>query len=535
MEDFGVNMTERGVFPGVLPDTRERSSQKRYSLSLGEVRGLAREGVIIPVYRALPADVHTPVLTYHNLLSETQRSQERIPLSFSPSFLLESFEGGERLGRYSYIGISPKEGIILRGDEITQARNDGTITIQKADSKDPLKAIQDKVAKTVVKTPGLPPFVGGYVGYIGYEVISAYEDTVPTSNPDILGVPDAILFNYDNVIVFDHVRDELKVVGNIYVEDPTSIDQQYHETTSKIELIIDQIHRQNPLNGKKSERKVASYPIDSNFSEEEYMRAVERIKEYILDGDAFQVVLSQRFTRKTDVAPFSIYRALRRVNPSPFMAYYDFGDFQIIGASPELLLKVDEGTVTTWPIAGTRPRGQTPEEDERLEDELKRNEKENAEHAMLVDLGRNDISKVAAIGSVRVERLMEIERFSYVMHLTSEVRGRLSNERTSLDALRGVFPAGTVSGAPKIRAMQIIDELETEKRGPYAGAMGYVSYDGNLEMAITIRTIVYKDGIAYIQAGGGIVADSDPKAEYEETVNKSKASLRAIELAEEEY
>ncbi|MDO8573335.1 MAG: anthranilate synthase component I [Candidatus Daviesbacteria bacterium] len=486
--------------------------------------------MVVPVYRTLPSDLYTPASAYLNLLGE------RTGFSSSPSFLLESVVGGEKVGRYSYIGIAPKDGIVLKDGVISELRRDNKVPTQRIESTDPLRAIQDSVSKVIAKTPGLPPFVGGYVGYIGYEVVSSFEDTVPTSNPDVLGVPDAMLFNYDNVVVFDHVRNELKVTGNIHVENPDDLEEQYTEVTSRIDQIVDRI--QSPLPAKSPKRigrEVKKGVTESNFSKEDYLKAIEKAKEYVCAGDIIQVVLSQRFARKTEADPFSLYRALRRVNPSPFMIYFDYGDFQIIGASPELLLKVEDGIVTTCPIAGTRPRGQTPEEDEKLAEELKNNEKEKAEHRMLLDLGRNDVGKIAASGTVSVTRIMEVERFSHVMHLASEVQGKLRDQYTSLDALRSAFPAGTLSGAPKIRAMQIIDELENEKRGPYGGVMGYISYDGNLEMAITIRTMVFKDGTAYAQAGGGIVYDSDPEAEFEETIIKSKGSLKAIDLAEKEY
>ncbi len=451
----------------------------------------------------------------------------------SPSFLLESVVGGDKLGRYSYIGVAPKEGIILKDGKISHLRRDDTVSSLNTESTDPLTVIQDQVSRVIVKRSDLPPFFGGYVGYLGYEVINLFEPKVPVSNPDVLGVPDAMLFNYDNVVVFDHAKNEVKVIGNIDVDD--DLEEGYQQTTARIDQLVDRIQTTLPLTGKKSKGPVEHQSTRSNFERPEYLKRVERIKEYIIAGDTIQVVFSQRFARKTDADPFSLYRALRRVNPSPFMAYFDYGDFQIIGASPELLLKVEEGVITTCPIAGTRPRGKTPEEDEKLAMELSHNEKEKAEHRMLLDLGRNDVGRVSAPGTVRVPKVMEIERFSHVMHLSSEVQGRLSDQYTSLDALRSVFPAGTLSGAPKIRAMQIIDELEQEKRGPYGGAMGYISYNGNLEMAITIRTMVFKDGTAYIQAGGGIVYDSEPEAEFMETISKAQASMRAIDLAEEEY
>lgn len=513
-----------------------REPPKNYSLSLEEFKKVAKEGVVIPIYRTIFSDLDTPISTYLKLAEENKRGKENEESRFSPLFLLESVEGGERIGRYSYIGISPKEGIVVKGDEISELKNDGTVSTQKTDKPiDPLKAIQDKVRKSIVKTPGLPPFVGGFIGYLGYEVGSAFETTVPKSNPDVIKIPDAMLFNFDSVVEFDHVRHELKVIGNINVEHLIDLERQYYETTSKIDQIVDRINSPIRFESKKSKESIVHNAEQSNFEKEEYIKAIEKIKEYIIAGDVIQVVISQRWARKTNAEPFSLYRALRRINPSPFMVYFDFGDFQIIGASPELLLKVEDGNITTWPIAGTRPRGQTPEDDERLAEELKKDEKENAEHNMLLDLGRNDVGLVSAPGTVKVTRLKEVERFSHVMHLTSEVQGRLSDKYTSLDALRSAFPAGTVSGAPKIRAMQIIDEIEPEKRGAYAGALGYVSYDGNLEMAITIRTMVFKEGVAYIQAGGGIVYDSDPNTEWDETVRKAAASLRAIDLAEEEY
>ena len=370
------------------------------------------------------------------------------------------------------------------------------------------------------------------MGYLGYEVINTFEPKVPVSNPDVLGVPDAMLFNYDHVIVFDHAKNEIKVIGNISVDG--DLEEQYHQTTASIDQIVERIQSQPPMVMQKSER-FEHQPAQSNFEHAEYLEAVEKAKEYVSAGDVIQVVISQRFARKTDVGPFSLYRALRRVNPSPFMVYFDYGDFQIIGASPEFLLKVEDGAVTTNPIAGTRRVVESKEENQRLEKELSNNEKEKAEHRMLVDLGRNDVGRVSAPGTVDVPHLMEIKRFSHVMHLASEVQGKLSDQYTSLDALRSTFPAGTLSGAPKIRAMQIIDELEPEQRGPYGGVMGYISYDGNLQMAITIRTIVFKDRIAYVQAGGGIVYDSEPEAEFKETEDKAKASMRAIDLAEEEY
>lgn len=514
-----------------------RESNKKYSLNLEEVRKVAKEGTVVPIFRTLPSDLDTPVSAYLKLSQEKRVGQENKVDRFFRSFLLESVMGGESVGRYSYIGINPKEGVIVTANEISTLNSDGTVSTQNGERIDPLKAIQEKVSKTVVKTAGVPPFSGGYVGYLGYEVVSAFERTVPKSNPDVLGIPEAMLFNFDNIIVFDHARNELKIVGNINVDDAGDLDSQYREVTSKIDAIVDRIHTPVVVETKNTKKETVDKQVKSNFGKEEYMAKIRRIREYLEAGDAIQVVLSQRWARKTNADPFAIYRALRRVNPSPFMVYFDMGDFKVIGASPELLLKVENRSVSTWPIAGTRARGKTIEEDARLEEELRTNEKERAEHVMLVDLGRNDVGRISLPGTVKVPKLMEVSKYSNVMHLASEVTGKLADNYTPLDAQRSIFPAGTVSGAPKIRAMQIIDELETEQRGAYAGEMGYISYDGDLEMAITIRTIVFdgKTKTAYIQAGGGIVFDSDPEAEYEETIAKSKGSLRAIDLAEEEY
>lgn len=512
-----------------------RDPPKKYSLSLEEVRKIAKEGVVIPICRTLPADIYTPVLIYMQLA--TQEASH-----FSPRFLFESVEGGERKGRWSYIGALPKDGIVVRDDEISERKSDGTISdSQKADGPiDPLLAIQDGLGKIVVKTPGLPPFTGGYVGYLGYEIGSAFEPSVPKTKPDVLGVPDAILFNFDNVVAFDHVRHELKVIGNINVGNPDDLERQYRQATSKIDRIVGRIHSPIRFKNKKSEKMVIHSPAQSNFQKPDYLKQlVEKPKEYIVAGDIIQVVTSQRWRRETTALPFDIYRAQCRVNPSPFMAYLDYGDFQIISASPELLVKVEDGKISTWPLAGTRGRGKTPEEDKLLEEDLKNDPKEKAEHIMLVDLGRNDVGRVAAPGTVKVSHLMEVEYYSHVMHMGSRVDGELASDKSSLDALRSTFPAGTVSGAPKIRAMQIIDELETEKRGPYAGVIGHIAYDSNLSMAITIRTMVYKKengkGVVYLQAGGGIVYDSIPEAEYQETLKKMAASDKAIDLAEEEY
>ncbi|TSC88028.1 MAG: anthranilate synthase component I [Microgenomates group bacterium Gr01-1014_7] len=477
----------------------------------------------------MAANFYTPAGVYLGLVSV--ESAENDPKQ--PSFLLESIERGDSLGRYSYIGVGPKAGVVLRDGEISHHNRDGTVSRLSNASKDPLAVIREEVSRPTVKIPRLSPFTGGYVGYLGYEMISIFEPKVSVSNPDVLGVPDAMLFNYDHIIAFDHARNEINVIGNIHVNG--DLEEQYQQTTAAIDQIIDRIKSRPPMIMREQEIELEHQSAQSNFEHSKYLEAVEKAREYVSAGDVIQVVISQRFARKTEADPFSLYCALRMINPSPFMTYLDYGDFQIIGASPELLLRVNEGTVTTNPIAGTRPVVTAEEENKRLEEELSNNEKEKAEHRMLVDLGRNDVGRVSAPGTVRVPELMKIKRFSHVMHIASEVQGQLADQYFSLDALRSTFPAGTLSGAPKIRAMQIIDELEPEKRGPYGGVMGYIAYNGNVEMAITIRTMVYKDGIAYVQAGGGIVYDSVPEEEFIETINKAKASMRAIDVAEEEY
>ena len=514
-----------------------REPSRRYSLTLEEFKKVAKEGVVVPIYRTLSSDFDTPVRMFDKLAGKENKASH-----FFPSVLLESVTGGESVGRYSYICINPKEGIRVTANDISKLRPDGIISTERGERIDPLKVIQDEVSKTVVRTPGDPPFSGGYVGYLGYEVVGAFEDTVPKSKPDPLGVPEAMLFNYDNIIVFDHARNELKIVGNIDVRDTRDLDGQYAEALSKIDQTVTRILAPEKIETKSIERKIIQSDIKSNFTNEEYRAAVQKVIDYLNSGDAIQVVISQRFAKETSASPFAIYRALRRGNPSPYMTYMDFGDFQIISSSPELIAQCEDGNITAHSIAGTRPRGKTEEEDAALENELKTSEKQKAEHVMLVDLVRNDMGRIATVGSVVVEKLMEVVRFSNVMHLASVIKGKLRSGLTSLDALRSFFPAGTVSGAPKIRAMQIIDEIEPEKRGVYSGGIGYIDHSGNFKMAIGIRTALFKAGAVpdalgtvYAQAGGGIVVDSDPEDERQETVDKAAAIFRAVKLAEEEY
>jgi anthranilate synthase component 1 len=379
---------------------------------------------------------------------------------------------------------------------------------------------------------GLPRFTGGAVGYLSYEAIRHFEPRVPIGENEVLNLPEAIFMFVDTMLVFDHLKHTIKVVAHARLDG--DIDAAYRQAVWRIDELVGRLAQPLPS---------VAYPVEalpspgdqavrSNMSLEEYLHKVERCRQYIIAGDIIQVVLSQRFSRPTSAHPLSIYRALRAINPSPYMYYLQTADCHIVGASPEMLVRVEDGVVSTHPIAGTRPRGRDSEEDRALEEDLRSDEKETAEHIMLLDLGRNDIGRVSQPGTVQVSQLMEVERYSHVMHLISHVSGRLRRDMSHYDALRACFPAGTVSGAPKIRAMEIIAELEADRRGPYAGAVGYFSFSGNLDTAITIRTLVVKDGVAHVQAGGGIVYDSVPEREHQECVNKAKAVLAAISQAE---
>jgi len=475
--------------------------------SLDEVRRRAGEGNLIPIYREVVADLETPVSAYLKVASGAN------------SFLLESVEGGERLARYSFIGTQPYR--IVRTGAGTPA---GQV--------DPLRIVEAELAPfRVVPVEGLPRLHGGAVGYIAYDAARYFEPRLTVPEPDPVAAPESVLLFVDTLLVFDHVRHTIKVVSHARLDG--DIETAYRQATWRINELVERL--QQPLAGTgPSNNEIAGLDrsVRSNMTRERYTEMVERGKEYIVAGDCIQVVLSQRFTRDTDAHPFNIYRSLRAVNPSPYMYFLDFGDFQVIGASPEMMVRVDEGTVSVHPIAGTRRRGATPAEDEALEVELSHDIKERAEHAMLLDLGRNDVGRVSEPGSVEVTQVMDIERYSHVMHLVSHVNGRLRADRSPFDAVRAGFPAGTVSGAPKIRAMEIIAELEPDRRGPYAGCVAYFDLSGNIDSAITIRTIVMKGHTCYVQAGGGIVYDSVPDFEFEETVNKSRAVLRAIEQAE---
>ncbi len=508
--------------------------------SLSDMRALVGQGNLCPIYAEVLADLETPVSAFLKVAREPW------------SFLLESVEGGQHIARYSFIGAEPY--LTLRFDQGIASAVQGGYK-QTLPYTDPLRVLHSYLsAYRPVRLPDLPRFVGGAVGYFSYETVCAFE-RLPRPEKRGYAMPEGLWQFVDTLLVFDHLRHKIKVLTHVHLDDP-DLEGAYRRATARIEALIERLQRPLPIRNQAlpaSGRElpdhtfsfVANYdpwPLDapepvtvtSNVTRDEYMRRVEVAKEYIAAGDIFQVVPSQRFSRPVRVHPFAIYRALRTINPSPYMFYLHTPEGDLVGASPELLVRVEEGVVTTHPIAGTRRRGKDPEEDARLAQELLADEKERAEHLMLVDLGRNDLGRVAEPGSVRVPTFMEVEKFSHVMHLVSHVTARLRRDMTALDALRAVFPAGTVSGAPKIRAMEIIAELEGEQRGVYAGAVGYVGFNGDLDTCIALRTMVVKDGIAYVQAGGGVVADSDPAAEYEESCNKAAALLRAIDAAEGE-
>jgi len=478
-----------------------------YYPSLEEVKKLKNRGNLIPIYREMVADLETPVSAFMKI----NRGGN--------SFLLESVEGGERIARYSFIGTEPYKIIKTSG----------------GDNTDPLPLIAQEMDRyKVVPIGGLPRFSGGAVGYMAYETVTRFEQ-LPSPDADPLGLPESLFMFVDTMLVFDHVTHRIKILSHARLDG--NIEEEYAKAVERIEELADRLNQPLTQNqsAKTTRKSMDNQQLSSNLSREEFGRSVLKIKEYITEGEAIQVVLSQRLAKPTDVPPFEIYRALRSINPSPYMFFLDFKDFHIIGASPEILVRVEDGMVMTRPLAGTRPRGKTADEDNKLEQELKKDEKERAEHIMLVDLGRNDIGRVSQPGTVEVSELMEVERYSHVMHLVTHVQGKLRDDMNSIDALRACFPAGTVSGAPKIRAMQIIAELEPEKRGPYAGAAGYFSFSGNMDMAISIRTMVVSKGVAYTQAGCGIVYDSVPEREYEETMSKARALLKAISQAEEKY
>ncbi len=479
---------------------------------------LARRGNVIPVTLRLPADLLTPVSAYLRL---RQRGM--------PSFLLESVEGGEKIARYSFMGVGPERRLRYR-DGVAEITERGRIQQRTADLFRELRRLTRPYRP--VAWPGLPPFTSGAVGYFAYDVARRLE-RLPERALDDLQLPDADLLFFSHLLAFDHLRQQVILIANVFTDGKKNLRREYRRAAAALEEMAQALAAPLGTVSAAAAGSGADLAVESNVRREHYLGAVRRIKRYIRAGDCYQCVLSQRFQVPVRSHPFSIYRALRRVNPSPYMYYLDLGGMQVVGSSPEMLVKVQGRTAHYRPIAGTRPRGSTEEEDRRLEQQLRQSVKERAEHVMLVDLGRNDLGRVCEYGSVQVEELMFVERYSHVMHLVSSLRGRLRRGVDCFDALAACFPAGTVTGAPKVRAMEIIEELEPTRRGVYAGAVCYLDYSGNLDSCIAIRTMVVKNGVAYVQAGGGVVADSRPEKEYQETINKARALLEAISLAEQ--
>jgi len=477
--------------------------------TLEEARTLATQGNLCPLYAEVPADLETPVSAYLKVARGRY------------SFLLESVEGGERLARYSFIGTEPYR-TLRSGEGVGGVGTTG----------DPLLAVEAELSRfKPVAVAGLPRFTGGAVGYLSYEVVRYFEPRVPKAARDVLHMPEAAFLFTDTLLVFDHLQHKIKVVSHFRLDG--DLEAAYRQAAWRIEELVGRLEK--PLAAlpyRAGEGVSADQAVSSNMTREQHAAAVNKAKEHIVAGDIIQVVLSQRFQRPTTAHPFDVYRALRTINPSPYMFYLDLGEAQLVGTSPEMLVRVEDGKIDYHPIAGTRPRGADAAQDKALEEELVADEKEIAEHVMLLDLGRNDVGRVSEAGSVEVPQIMDVERYSHVMHLVSHVTGRLRKGLSPYEALRACFPAGTVSGAPKIRAMEIIAELEQDQRGTYAGCVGYFDLSGNLDTAITIRTILMKDGVAHVQSGGGIVYDSDPATEYAETESKARALIRAIEQAE---
>jgi len=475
---------------------------------------LARAGYNrVPVVIETFADLDTPLSIYLKLANRPY------------SYLLESVVGGERFGRYSFIGLPAQRRIEVRGDSCTEFR--GREVVSRAQTADPLAYINDYLARfRVAQDAGLPRFCGGLVGYFGYDTVRYIERRLASvRKPDPIGAPDILLVVSEEIAIVDNLSGKLTLV--VYAEPGKA--GAYKAARARLKELVAQLRKPAEI---PPDVRGPSEPAVSGFGQAAYHAAVERAKRYVYDGDIMQVVPSQRMTKPFRATPLALYRALRTINPSPYMYYFDFDGFHVVGASPEILARLEGDTVTVRPIAGTRRRGVTPAEDAALEKELLADEKERAEHIMLVDLGRNDAGRVARTGTVKVTEQMVVERYSHVMHIVSNVEGTLKPGLNAIDVLRATFPAGTVSGAPKVRAMEIIDELEPVKRGIYAGAVGYLGFQGSMDVAIALRTAVVKDGILYVQAGGGIVADSQPEAEWQETQNKARALLRAAEMAE---
>ena len=485
-----------------------------------EFQRLAKQGNLIPVYDIFPADLLTPVSAYL-----------RIAQGARYSFLLERVEGGEKIARYTFAGAHPEE-IFRYGNGACVLENRERLVWEE---RDPISFLRERVERFhPVRLPSLPPLVAGAIGYFSYDMVRLIE-RLPKRLRDEIGLYDAVLMFYHGLIAFDHVQHRLWIVRNVFTEGQGSLRAKYDAAVREIkktrQLLEQPVAGERPRIPLKGS-KPASLAVHSNFRRSEYLDIVRKAKKYIRAGDIFQVVLSQRFSAKAQAEPFEVYRQLRALNPSPYLFYLQLNDVAVVGSSPEMLVKVQGREVFYRPIAGTRRRGKDEAEDQRLEREMLASEKERAEHIMLVDLGRNDLGRVCEYGTVKVEKLLTVERYSHVMHIVSSLRGCLREDVDCFDALMACFPAGTVSGAPKVRAMEIIEELERTRRGIYAGGILYLDFAGNLDSCIALRTMVVKKGVAYVQAGGGIVADSTPEGEYQESVNKSKALLTALEAAE---
>jgi anthranilate synthase component 1 len=491
-----------------------------YYPNIETFKKLTEEGNLIPVYREIMADMETPVSALFKLSSKTY------------TFLLESVEGGEKWGRYTFLGSDPDVVFSVRKEDIV-IRENGENRFQKHQGK-PLKFLKDFMGRyRPVNVDGLPRFYGGAVGFLGYEMVRYFEK-LPAEAVDDLQTDDAVFLITDTLIIFDNVKHTIKVVACAFTEGRGDLDTVYEEALQKINALIEMLDA--PMERREiSCNQNEDFHFQSNMTPEDYRTVVRRAKEYIVSGDAIQIVLSQRFQTEHHIAPIDLYRALRYVNPSPYLFFLKLEDLILIGSSPEVMVRLEERAAELRPIAGTRKRGVSEQEDRKLADELLNDPKERAEHIMLVDLGRNDLGRIAQIGSVQVNQLMVVERYSHVMHLVSNIQAQLSEDKDCFDVLEATFPAGTLAGAPKIRAMEIIDELEPSVRGPYGGAVGYFSYTGNMDFCITIRTIMVHDGKIFVQTGAGIVADSDPEAEYQETISKAEGMIKAIRIAASEF
>jgi anthranilate synthase component 1 len=492
-----------------------------YYPAFDEFERLGAEGKLVPVFRVLMEDMLTPVSAFRKVAGDEEHA-----------FLLESVERLERGARYSFLGVGPRLTVTSRSGTV---RIEGDEETRELRTDDPLKELSRLLARhQSVEVPGLPPFTGGMVGYVGYDVVRHFEP-LPDCPPDVLEVPDLYFMLFDTLVIFDHVFKTVSVVSHAATAD-TPPAEAYEAACARVDAVVARL--QTPgleLTDDLHARELPLPDFDSNFTEEGFKDVVRRCQEYIMAGDIFQVVPSQRLHTRLCSRPFDLYRTLRTINPSPYMFYLKLHGLSLVGASPEVMVKVENRVVTVRPIAGTYRRGSTPKEDAELERLLLQDPKERAEHIMLVDLGRNDVGRVARFNSVQLDDVMVVERYSHVMHIVSSVTGALEEGRDALDALRACIPAGTLTGAPKVRAMQIIDEMEPTKRGVYGGAVGYVDFRGNMNTCIAIRTIVVKGNDAYVQAGGGIVADSVPEREYRETLNKAMALLRAVAVAERTF